>query len=113
MRILCIGDIVSRIGRSMLFKYVDDLKYKSKIDLVIANGENSNHGRGMTRACYNEMTRAGVDAFTMGNHVWVIMSGAQKRSRISWKMRTTWLVRQTSLTVYRGRGVLSLLQQTA
>ncbi|MBR0366185.1 MAG: TIGR00282 family metallophosphoesterase [Clostridia bacterium] len=70
MRILCIGDIVSRIGRSMLFKYVDELKYKSKIDLVIANGENSNHGRGMTRSCYSEMTRAGVDAFTMGNHVW-------------------------------------------
>lgn len=70
MRILCIGDIVSRTGRNMLFKYVDDLKYKANIDLVIANGENSNHGRGMTRSCYNEMKRAGVDAFTMGNHVW-------------------------------------------
>lgn len=70
MKILCIGDIVSRIGRDMLFKYVDDLKYNTGIDFVIANGENSNHGRGMTRSCYNEMKRAGVDAFTMGNHVW-------------------------------------------
>lgn len=70
MRILCIGDVVSRIGRDMLFKYVDDLKYKKNIDLVIANGENSNHGRGMTQATFNEMSRAGVDCFTMGNHTW-------------------------------------------
>jgi metallophosphoesterase (TIGR00282 family) len=70
MKILCIGDIVSRIGRDMLFKYVDDLKYKAGIDFVIANAENSNHGRGMTRSCYDEMKRAGVDVFTMGNHVW-------------------------------------------
>lgn len=70
MRVLCIGDIVSRTGRDMLFKYVDELKYRSNIDFVIANGENSNHGRGMTRTCYSEMKRAGVDVFTMGNHVW-------------------------------------------
>ena len=41
MKILCIGDIVSRIGRDMLFKYVDDMKYQKGIDLVIANGENA------------------------------------------------------------------------
>lgn len=70
MKILCIGDVVSRIGRDMLFKYVDELKYKENIDLVLVNGENSSHGRGMTRATYNEMTRAGVDCFTLGNHAW-------------------------------------------
>lgn len=70
MRILCIGDIVSRIGREMLFRYVQDFKDNNGIDFVIANGENSNHGRGMTYSCYNEIKRAGVDAVTMGNHVW-------------------------------------------
>lgn len=70
MKILCIGDVVSRIGRDMLFKYVDDLKYQKNIDIVIANGENSSHGRGMTRTTYDEMTKAGVDCFTMGNHTW-------------------------------------------
>ncbi|MFQ7290677.1 MAG: TIGR00282 family metallophosphoesterase [Monoglobales bacterium] len=70
MKILCIGDVVSRIGRDMLFKYVDELKYKKEIDIVIANAENSNHGRGMTRNVYEEMMRAGVDGFTMGNHTW-------------------------------------------
>lgn len=70
MKVLCIGDVVSRIGRDMVFRYVEDLKYKAGVDFVIANGENSSHGRGMSRSCYNEMKRAGVDAFTMGNHVW-------------------------------------------
>lgn len=70
MKILCIGDIVSRVGRDMLFKYVDDLKYKKNIDLVIANGENATHGRGMARNAYNELMRAGVDVVTMGNHTW-------------------------------------------
>ena len=54
----------------MLFRYVDELKYQKGIDLVIANGENSSHGRSMTRSAYNEMTRAGVDCFTLGNHTW-------------------------------------------
>jgi hypothetical protein len=70
MKILCIGDIVSRVGRDMLFKYVDELKYKKNIDLCIANGENATHGRGMARSAYNELMRAGVDIVTMGNHTW-------------------------------------------
>ena len=53
MKILCIGDIVSRIGRDMLFKYVDDMKYQKGIDLVIANGENATHGRGLARNAYD------------------------------------------------------------
>lgn len=70
MRILCIGDVVSRTGREMLFKYVDDLKYQKELDLVIANGENATHGRGLARAAYSELMRAGVDGVTLGNHAW-------------------------------------------
>ena len=70
MKILCIGDIVSRIGRDMLFKYVDDLKYQKSIDLVVANGENATHGRGLARSAYNELMRAGIEIITMGNHTW-------------------------------------------
>ena len=70
MKVLCVGDVVSRIGREMLFKYVEELKYTKGVDFVIVNGENSSHGRGMSRSAYNEMKRAGADVFTMGNHVW-------------------------------------------
>ncbi len=70
MKILCIGDIVSRIGRDMLFQYVDDIKYREGIDFVIANGENAAHGNGLTRSTYDEIMRSGVDIITMGNHTW-------------------------------------------
>ncbi len=70
MKILCVGDVVSRVGREMLFRCVDELKYKKNIDLCIANGENSTHGRGMARNAYDELMRAGVDIITMGNHTW-------------------------------------------
>ena len=70
MKVLCVGDVVSRVGREMLFKYVEELKYTKGVDFVIENGENSSHGRGMSRSAYNEMKRAGADVFTTGNHVW-------------------------------------------
>ena len=70
MKVLCVGDIVSRTSREMLFRYKKKHKNTKDIDFVIVNGENSSHGRGMTRSCYNEMKRAGADVFTMGNHVW-------------------------------------------
>ena len=70
MKVLCVGDVVSRVGREMLFKYVEELKYTKGVDFVIVNGENSSHGRGMSRSAYNEMKRAGADVFTAGNHVW-------------------------------------------
>ncbi len=70
MKILCIGDVVSRVGRDMLYRYIDEIKVSEDIDLVIANGENATHGRGLARDAYKEMTDAGVDAVTMGNHTW-------------------------------------------
>lgn len=70
MRVLCIGDIVSRIGRDMMFRYVDDIKYKEGIDFVIANGENAAHGNGLTRSTYDEIIRSGADIVTLGNHAW-------------------------------------------
>lgn len=70
MKILCIGDVVSRVGRDMLFAYIEDLKYQKNIDLVIVNGENATHGRGLARNAYNELIRAGVEVITMGNHTW-------------------------------------------
>lgn len=70
MKILCIGDVVCRTGRDMLFKYIQELKNQKSLDLVIANGENASHGRGLSRAAYNELISAGTDGITLGNHTW-------------------------------------------
>lgn len=70
MRILCIGDIVSRSGREMLRTHLNPIRTHKNIDLVIANAENASHGRGITRNVYEELTKYGIDGFTMGNHTW-------------------------------------------
>ena len=68
MKILCIGDIVGRVGRDMVFSYLD--KHLYDYDLIIANGENAAHGKGITKPVYEELKRAGIDGITLGNHTW-------------------------------------------
>lgn len=68
MKILAIGDIFGRVGRDAVFSYMD--RHYGEFDLVIANGENAAHGRGMTRPVYGELKKAEIDGFTMGNHTW-------------------------------------------
>lgn len=68
MRLLFIGDIVGRSGRAVVNERLPGLIAGWKLDLVIANGENSAGGFGITEAIYNEIIDAGADAITLGNH---------------------------------------------
>ena len=68
MRILFIGDIVGKIGRRMVKDHLSELKKTHHINFTIANGENSAHGKGITKSIYKELTSAGVDFITLGNH---------------------------------------------
>lgn len=68
MNVLFCGDIVGKSGRASIVKYLPSLKEKLKLDLVIANAENSAHGFGLTPKTYNELSSAGIDFFTLGNH---------------------------------------------
>ena len=49
MRILFIGDIVSKVGRDAVRKLLPTIVEEHKIELVIANGENATHGRGLAK----------------------------------------------------------------
>lgn len=69
-RIVFIGDIVGRYGRRFLGKALPLIKIKYSPGLVIANGENSAGGLGITRKTAFEMFEAGVDVITGGNHIW-------------------------------------------
>lgn len=69
MRILFIGDIIGKSGRNAAKIAIAQIKKDRKIDLIIANGENLAHGSGMTKKIYEEMSEAGVDFFTSGNHI--------------------------------------------
>jgi metallophosphoesterase (TIGR00282 family) len=70
MRILFVGDIVGRSGRTVVVERLPTLIRDWKLDLVVANGENSAGGFGITEAIYRELIEAGVDAVTLGNHAW-------------------------------------------
>lgn len=68
--ILCLGDIIGVTGRYALKHYLNSIKKEHNIDFVIANGENSANGIGITRDAAAEIFNAGVDVITTGNHVW-------------------------------------------
>ena len=70
MRILFIGDIVGRSGRSVLLNKLPGLIKDWALDLVVVNGENAAGGFGITETIYNEFVDAGADAVTLGNHSW-------------------------------------------
>lgn len=70
LRVLFIGDVVGKPGRSILAKAVPPLIEQWGLDLVVANAENSAGGSGLTAKCYREITGAEVDVLTMGDHVY-------------------------------------------
>ncbi len=69
-RVLFIGDIVGRPGRTVILKDLAKIKHERSIDIVIANAENAAGGNGLTGTIAKDLHAAGVDAITLGDHVW-------------------------------------------
>jgi len=61
MKILFLGDITGKSGRDIVSSLLYELKEKYQPDLVIANGENSAHGKGMTKRIYHQLIDCGID----------------------------------------------------
>ncbi len=68
MRLLCIGDVVGKVGCEFLRSKLPALKKVKGIDAVICNGENSADGNGITPASADFLFDSGVDVITLGNH---------------------------------------------
>src|ERR1700716_1771686 len=68
MRILFIGDIVGRSGRTIVLERLPRLIRDWRLDCVVINGENAAGGFGITEAIYQELVDAGADAITLGDH---------------------------------------------
>ena len=68
MNILAIGDVVGSKGCQFLRSKLPALKKEKNIDLVIANGENSADGNGITPSSMEYLFSSGVDVITTGNH---------------------------------------------
>jgi len=70
LKLLFIGDIVGRPGRDIVAARVQKLRNELSLDFVIANGENAAAGAGITGAIAKSILECGVDALTLGDHVW-------------------------------------------
>src|SRR5580693_6951713 len=70
MRILFVGDVVGRSGRTAVIERLPGLIRDWQLDFVAINGENAAGGFGITETIYNELLEAGADAVTLGNHAW-------------------------------------------
>jgi len=70
MRILFIGDIVGSPGREIVRERLADVVERKQIDLVIANGENSASGFGITPKIVEELLKCGIEVISGGNHSW-------------------------------------------
>ncbi len=70
LKLLFIGDIVGRPGREFVRDRLPRLRSEHGLDFVIANGENAAAGAGITGVIAKSILESGVDAITLGDHVW-------------------------------------------
>ena len=70
IKVLFIGDMVGRPGRSVVKHYLGSLSPCNGYDFIIANVENASHGFGLTEKNHNELAALGIHCFTSGNHIW-------------------------------------------
>lgn len=84
MRLLFLGDLVGRSGRSAAVSRLPDLIAGYSLDFVVVNGENAAGGFGITEEIFRQVVDAGADVVTTGNHVFdqreaLVFSDRQER----------------------------------
>lgn len=70
MRILMVGDVFGRSGRRSFAEHTAKIRQEKNIDVVVVNGENAAHGKGLTLPTFNALLSGGADIVTTGNHIW-------------------------------------------
>jgi metallophosphoesterase (TIGR00282 family) len=70
IKVLFLGDVVGRPGREFLIEKVPELRSELSLHAVVVNAENAAGGAGLTESIARDLLSAGVDAITLGDHVW-------------------------------------------
>lgn len=70
IRVLFVGDVVGRPGREFLCSRAPKLREELGLNFIVADGENAAAGAGITGRIAQQILQAGVDAITLGDHVW-------------------------------------------
>lgn len=85
MRILFLGDVVGPPGLERIRQALPGVIAAESLDLVIANSENAANGSGLTPRQYRQLRAAGVDAVTLGDHIYrrmEIFATLEKEDRV-------------------------------
>lgn len=99
MRILYLGDIVGEKTIRILRDNIEEIKRENKINLVLANAENTSGGKGLTFKHYKELKALGICGFSMGNHTF-------SKSEIKDYIDTASICRPANLNTEYGKEVL-------
>jgi hypothetical protein len=81
VRLLFLGDMVGRSGRTAVWERLPSLISDLRLDFVAVNGENAAGGFGITEEIFRLTLEAGADCVTTGNHVW------DQREALEWAPR--------------------------
>ncbi|MBB5515162.1 hypothetical protein FHS89_001172 [Rubricella aquisinus] len=68
MKILFLGDVMGRAGRTAIAERLPGLRETMKLDFVVVNGENATAGMGLSAAHADGLFKAGADCVTLGDH---------------------------------------------
>jgi metallophosphoesterase (TIGR00282 family) len=68
MRILFLGDVMGRTGRTGVAERLPALRNAWRLDFVVVNGENATQGAGLSAEHARVLLAAGADAITLGDH---------------------------------------------
>lgn len=70
LRIVFLGDIVGGPGCKAVSQLIPVIRERWDPNLVIANAENASNGTGLTPELYKKLCSRGIDAITLGDHVY-------------------------------------------
>lgn len=77
MKLLFVGDVIGRPGRTALRNLLPRLVDRHRADYVVVNVENSAGGFGVTPEVMAEIADLRIDCYTTGNHVWDKKEGVE------------------------------------
>ncbi len=69
VRLVLIGDIVGKPGMTIAIRSIPELR-RQGCDVIVANAENAADGAGLTIKQYDQLITAGVNAVTLGDHIY-------------------------------------------
>ena len=70
INIAFLGDIFGSPGRRVVQQQLPRLRQDHAIDVVVANAENARSGSGLSPELYKKIRGYGIDALTLGDHVY-------------------------------------------